>query len=137
MADENGNGAVKLVGIEPDPEQKILNLEEITETDDVVYAVIGGYKDSELLCIGSLSAGDLIEWTDANEGEAKKTAGLRLITKSLVDGIPGVHPGATGKRIASDKNIPMFRKKNHKRTEEIVKNILKHNGMKVLGVDLS
>ena len=101
---------------------KILSMEDIVASDDVEYATIPGFKAGEVFRIGSLSAGDLIEWSEANEGEAKRTAGLRLICKSLVD--------AAGKRIALDaKNIQVFRAKSHKVTERIVREILTLNGM--------
>jgi len=93
---------------------------------DVEYAVIDGFKPGEKTRIGSLTAGDMIEWSEANEGEAKRTAGLRLISKSLV----GPEPGNV--RYADDvKNIPKFRAMRHKETERIVKEILKLNGMTV------
>ena len=76
--------------------------------------------------IGSVTAGDMIEWSEANEGEAKRTAGLRLITKSLV----GPEPGNL--RYADNpKNIAAFRGMRHKETERIVREILKLNGMTV------
>lgn len=96
------------------------------EGADIEYAEIDGFKPGQKFRIGSLTAGDLIEWTEANEGEAKRTAGLRLITKSLVGPAPG------NVRYADDlKNIPLFRKYSHKVTERIVKEILKLNGMNV------
>ncbi len=101
---------------------KILSLDEILKSDEVEYDTVPGFKDGEIIRIGSLTAGDLIEWSEANEGEAKRTAGLRLIVKSLVD--------ADGNRIANDKHIASFRKFNHKKTEEIVKAILKLNGLR-------
>jgi hypothetical protein len=95
-------------------------------SSDVEYSVINGFKAGEKVRIGSLTAGDLIEWSEANEGEAKRTAGLRLITKSLVG------PEPENKRYADDvKNIPKFRVMRHKETERIVKEILKLNGMTV------
>ena|SRR5688572_20009863 len=97
---------------------------------DVKYAVIEGFKEGgKKVCIGSVSAGDMIEWSEANEGEAKRTAGLRLISKSLVDGIPGKHKGATGRRISTDKDIAKFRTMRHEVTERIVKDVLKLNGI--------
>lgn len=99
---------------------------EASGKDDIEYAVIDGFKPGEKFRIGSLTAGDLIEWSEANDGEAKRTAGLRLITKSLV----GPEPGNV--RYADDpKNIARFRARNHKVTERIVKEILKLNGMNV------
>lgn len=93
---------------------------------EVEYATIDGFKPGEKVRIGSVSAGDILEWSEANEGEAKKTAGLRLICKSLV----GPPPHNT-RYADDDKNISKFRAMRHKETERIVKEILKLNGMNV------
>lgn len=93
---------------------------------EVQYATIEGFKPNKLINIGSVSAGDMIEWSEANEGEAKKTAGLRLITKSLVGSKEKGYP-----RISSDRDIPKLRTMRHNVTERIVKEILKLNGMTV------
>jgi hypothetical protein len=106
---------------------KIVGISDIEADDDVEYATIPAFKEGEFFRIKSLTAGDMIDWSEANEGEAKRTAGLRLIVKSLVD--------EDGKRIANDSHIALFRKKSHKRAEEIVKAILKLNGMNVKGTD--
>ena len=99
---------------------------EASGKDDIEYATIDGFKPGEKFRIGSLTAGDLIEWAEANDGEAKRTAGLRLITKSLVG------PEPENRRYADDpRNIPRFRARNHRITERIVKEILKLNGMNV------
>lgn len=91
---------------------------------DVEYALVDGFKPGEKVRIGSVTAGDMIEWSEANEGEAKRTAGLRLICKSLVN--------KEGVRYANDdKNIKKFRDMRHKETERIVREILKLNGMNV------
>lgn len=105
--------------------QFVETLEEIENTQDIEYTTVEGFTKDRPFRIGSLTAGDLIEWSEANEGEAKRTAGLRLIAKSLVN--------QKGERYASDeaKAIPLFRKKNHKVTERIVTDILKLNGMTV------
>ena len=104
-------------------DEKILSIDDIIAADDKEFATIPGFKAGEVFRIQSLTAGDMIEWSEANEGEAKRTAGLRLIVKSLVD--------ATGKRIATDEHIGTLRKKSHRVTEGIVKEILKLNGMTV------
>lgn len=97
---------------------------------DVEYAVIDGFKPGEKVRIGSVTAGEVISWSEANEGEAKRTAGLRLITKSLVGPAPG------NVRFAdSDKNIAKFREMRHNVTERIVKAILELNGMNVKAQD--
>ncbi len=111
----------------PTTADKILSMEDVIAANDVEYATIPGFKDGEVFRIQSLTAGDLIEWSSANEGEAKRTAGLRLIVHSLVD--------KDGKRIANDTHIATFRAKSHKVTERIVKEILKLNGMNVKGAE--
>jgi len=93
---------------------------------EVKYNTIPGFKDGKMINIGSVSAGDMIEWTESNEGEAKRTAGLRLITKSLVGSKEKGYP-----RISSDKDIPKLKTMRHDVTERIVKEILKLNGMNV------
>lgn len=108
-------------------EMRIIGIADIEANDDVEYDVIPAFKEGDYFRIKSLTAGDMIEWSEANDGEAKRTAGLRLIVKSLVD--------EDGKRIANDTHIALFRKKSHKRAEEIVKAILKLNGMNVKGTD--
>lgn len=97
---------------------------------DSEYAVIDGWKPGTKIRIGSVTAGDMIIWSEANETEAKRTAGLRLITKSLV----GPEPGNV-RYADDDKNIPKFRAMRHKETERIVKGILKLNGMTVAADD--
>jgi hypothetical protein len=106
-------------------------------SQDTEYASVDGFKPGEKVRIGSVTAGDMIEWSEASEGEAKRTAGLRLLCKSLV----GPEKPPKGKpvegfipnhRYADDKkNIPKFRGMRHKETERIVKEILKLNGMTV------
>ena len=90
---------------------------------EVQFAKVEGFTPGKMIRIGSVTAGDMIEWSEANETEAKKTAGLRLICKSLVN--------KAGIRISSDKDIVKFRTMRHNVTERIVKEILKLNGMTV------
>ena len=90
----------------------------------VEFATVEGFSPGRMIRLGSVTAGDMIEWSEANEGEAKRTAGLRLICKSIVD--------KDGNRVAADpSNIKKFRSMRHKDTERIVKEILKLNGMNV------
>ena len=88
---------------------------------EVTYKSIDGFKEGKKIRIGSLTADDMIIWSEANEGEAKRTAGLRLIAKSLVN--------SKGVRISSDKDIQKFRQMRHDVTERIVKEIINHNKM--------
>lgn len=100
--------------------------EEVLAAPDIEYDTVPGF-DGRQFRIKSLTAGDMIEWSEANEGEAKRTAGLRLIVKSVVN--------SKGEVIFGDKHIAMLRAKSHKATENIVKGILRLNGMRVPGLD--
>jgi hypothetical protein len=115
-------------------DEKILSMAEYLETDDVQYAVVPLPNGKGNLRFGSLSAGDMLDFIDSNEGPAKRTAGLRLIVQSMVD--------AEGKRIGSDKDLVGLKKKNAQITNKLVGEILKLNGMdeaakKVLGNESS
>ncbi len=91
---------------------------------EVEYAYIEGFKPGKRLRIGSVTAGDIIDWSEASDGEAKKTAGLRLIQKSLVN--------EAGERIANNPEWLMKLKGlRHKETDRLVREILKLNGMSV------
>lgn len=104
--------------------QQVESMDEILSANDVEFATIEGFTKDKPFRICSLTAGDLIEWSEANEGEAKREAGLRLICKSLIN--------SKGEKYAADvKNIAVFRLKSHKVTERIVKEILKLNGIEV------
>lgn len=97
---------------------------EASGATDVEYDVIDGFKPNEKFRIGSVTAGDIIAWSEANEGEAKKTAGLRLICRSLVG-----PPPANIRYADDDKNIARFRNVRHKEVLRVVNAILKLNGM--------
>lgn len=103
-------------------EQYTESMEELT--DGVEYAVIDGFSPGERLRIGSLTAGDLIEWTDESDPVKKKLVGLQLICKSLVNRL--------NERYANDeKNIEVFKRKGHKACERIILEILQLNGLNV------
>jgi hypothetical protein len=107
--------------LEPD---KYLSLDEILASNDTEYHVIQAWGGK--VRIVSLTAEDLVEWTEANEDKQKKrVAGCRLIIKSLVD--------AKGNRIGDERQIPQLMKKSVKQTEAVIEQILKLNGMKVKG----
>lgn len=128
--DETNVVDMKLVQIAESVDKIYASVDEIEARGglEVEYAIVDGFKPAEKFRIGSVTAGDIIEWTEANEGEAKRTAGLRLITKSLVG------PEPDNIRYADHpKHIQRFRRMRHKDTERLVREILKLNGMSVKG----
>lgn len=119
------------------PDGKPISLEDFLAAPVIEYARVPGFKPGQVFVIQSVSAGEIISWSEASEGDAKRTAGLRLIIKSVVDGDPTIDPttgkqvdeGAKGVPILDDSHIAVLRKMPHKVTEQVVKAILKHNGM--------
>ncbi len=98
---------------------KLLSVEEMLAADDVRYEVIDAFGGK--VRIGSISAGEMMEFMTQNQGPGKKTAGLRLFIASLVD--------ATGKRIGNNTMISMFAQKNAADINRVVARILKLNGL--------
>jgi len=142
MADEQKDPTAKQktdipAGLSPSPiysRGKPVKLEDMFAEDPKEYVRASGLVEGQVFVLQNLSAGDLIEWSEASEGsEAKRLAGLRLIIKSTVDGEPGVDAGAQGTVIFDESHMGLLKKKAHKKTEAIVKAILKLNGMRVKG----
>jgi hypothetical protein len=107
-------------------EDALLTADEILSTNDIEYKVVDAW--GRKLRIQSLTAGDIIDWAEAGEGEAKKTAGLRLILKSAVD--------KDGKLLFTERHLPLLRVKNHKETEKVVEEIIKLNNLQIRGADI-
>ena len=100
-------------------DKKILSMDDILAVEDTEYKEIemwGGVAR-----IGSLTAGELLEFVEANKGPAKTTAGLRLIIKSLVN--------KDGNRIGKDTHLQGLRTRNAKQIEDLTNKILVLNGI--------
>lgn len=116
------------------PKGKPMTLADIMSPRAKEYIRAPGFIPGQVAVLQNLTAGDLIEWSEASEGsEQKRLAGLRLIIKSTVDGEPGVDPHATGRLLMDEQHLGILKECAHKHTEAIVKAILKHNGMRVKG----
>jgi hypothetical protein len=108
---------------------QLMSVEDFDDLDDTQFVeiTVPEWKDkagnARVLRLGSLTADDMLSWVEANDGPAKKTAGLRLIINSLVD--------ASGTRIGSDKMIATLRKRNADVIRRLVEAVLKLNGMTV------
>lgn len=106
-------------------EEVLGSIDDLLAADEVKYALIPVGDKGKKLRIGSLTAGAMLNWTEANEGDQKKTAGLRMIKDSMVD--------KDGKRIGTDADIEKLKTLGHKTCEEILEHVLKLNGLKVKG----
>ena len=99
--------------------RKVLSVEEMMAAEDIQYAEIEAFGG--IVRIGSIDAGDMIEFIETNEGPAKRTAGLRLIIKSLVDD--------EGKRIGKDEHLQLWMRRSQKTCNRIAETILELNGI--------
>ena len=100
-------------------DKKILSVEEMMAAEDIQYAEVEAFGG--IVRIGSIDAGQMIEFVESNEGPGKRTAGLRLIIKSLVDG--------EGSRIGKDEHLQLWMRRSQKTCNRIVEEILKLNGL--------
>lgn len=98
----------------------LLSAEDILGTDDIEYVKVPAWGGKSLQ-LQSLTAGDMIEFVQTNEGPARHTAGVRLIIKSAVD--------KDKKRIFKDSDLELLKRKNSKITNVVVDAILKLNGL--------
>lgn len=72
-----------------------------------------------------VTAEDILIWNELNEGPAKRTAGARLMVRSIVKS-----PEEPVQLLTEDA-IPTLLKKDHASSEKIIKEILTFNGMVV------
>jgi hypothetical protein len=98
----------------------LLSFDDILEVDDVTYVEVEVPEWKGKVRFGSLSAADVLDFVEAPE-QQKKTSGLRLINKSLVD--------RTGRRIGDDKKLNQLAKKDHRVINRLIEEILKLNGL--------
>ena len=100
-------------------DKKVLSVEEMMAADDIEYVEVEAFGG--IVRLGSIDAGDMIDFVEANEGPAKRTAGLRMIIKSIVD--------AEGKRIGHDNQLEQWKHRSQKTCDKIITAILKLNGL--------
>ena len=108
------------------------SMDDINDASTIEYREVKGFKAGQTVWIGSLTAGDIIEWSEAGDDkEAKRTAGLRLLSKSLVSVEPGTNkPGPTSIRYADNEtSIAVFRKKNQADCQRVIAAILELNDL--------
>lgn len=107
---------------------KFLSIEEISNSSDIQYADVEVPEWGGTVRFGSLDAGELIDFIEANDGPAKRNAGIRLIIKSLVD--------ENNNRIGTDRHLEIFKKKSAKVCSRLVDDILRLNGLDAKGKDV-
>lgn len=108
---------------------KFLSVDEIVSASDIQYTEIDVPEWKGSVRFGSLDAGELIDFIEANDGPSKRNAGLRLLIKSLVD--------EDGNRIGTDKHLEAFKKKSARVCSRLVDDILKLNGLDAKGKDVA
>lgn len=101
----------------------ILTMDEIFAADDTRYETIPVPTWGGSIRIGSLRAGQMLKWIEANDGPAKRTAGLRLLQESLVD--------AQGNRIGKPEHIEKLASRDHHTVTELIQRVLEFNKLNV------
>lgn len=128
MAEEQKDNVVQF------PIPSVANsLEDIRDASNIEYRELSGFKPGQKIWIGSLTAGDMLEWSEASEDdkEAKRIAGIRLVSKSLisVEAETG-KPGPTSVRYANTpESTEILKTKNQRDMQNIVQAILDLNGL--------
>ncbi len=100
--------------------KKILSIEEMLAPQDTSFVEVLAWGG--VVRLGSLDAGEVLEFHESNKGPARKTAGLRLLIKSLVD--------ASGTRIGKAEHLDAFKKRDGKTIGKLTDAILKLNDMR-------
>lgn len=109
-----------------DDPKEYLDITGIEEFNDIRYDEIPVWGG--IMRVASLTSEDMVEFIEANNGPARKTAGVRLIMKSIVD--------KDGNRIGQPKHLEMFKKKDSKTTDMIIGRLMKLNGIGVKNQEL-
>ena len=109
----------------PNGKRVLSSLTDIAESSGIEFVDVEGNKPGQLVRIGSLCAGEILEFVEANEDEKlKKIAGLRLIRRSLVDD--------DGNRLATENeeaDLVAIKKFDQRFATRIAEAIMKLNGM--------
>jgi len=101
--------------------RKILTADDIFEVKDTRFLEIDVPEWGGSIRVAALSAGEMIDFVESNEGPSKKTAGIRLVIASLVD--------EQGNRIGKPEMIDKFRKKDTRVMNKIVDQLMELNDM--------
>ena len=104
-----------------DQVRKVLTLDDIFEVKDTRYLEIDVPEWGGSIRVAALSAGEMIDFVDSNDGPAKRTSGIRLIIASLVD--------EDGKRVGKPEMMDKFKKRDSRVMGRIVDEIMKLNDM--------
>jgi hypothetical protein len=100
--------------------KKVLTVEEMLSADDIEFDEVAAFGGT--VRIGSIDAGKMIEFQEAQNTPAKKNAGLRLIIESIVN--------EKGERLGNwPVDLQRWKTRSQKTCERLVAAILKLNGM--------
>ena len=124
------------------PKEKVYDsIESILEdgATEIRYAEAPGFKPGSKFRIRSVTAGDMIEWTNANQNgdeEQKKAAGLRLLCKSVVSPAPENEPYLwSDDPKVMERTIMVLKTMRHGEIDGALDKVLEHNNLKVKGRD--
>jgi hypothetical protein len=105
-------------------DRKVLSFDQVKKADTFKYDFIPYGTEGDMK-VGTVSSGDILQWIAENEDpDKKKTSGLNLIAKSIVN--------EQNERLPADEReafIEMLKTKDAKTNGTVVKAILKLNGL--------
>src|SRR5262245_6505109 len=103
--------------------QAVLSLDQMLMGNDTEYDLIDVPEWGGQVRIGSLTAEQMVKWTEAKTETLldRRNAGLLLLVSSIVD--------ADGHRIANASHVAAFRGRSAKVLNRIIDRILKMNGL--------
>ena len=107
--------------------KKVLSMEEMLAAPDVEYREVEAWGG--LVRLGSLSAGEMIEFVEQNAADEKqkRIAGIRMILRSMVN--------EQGERIGKEEHVESLLKKDALTTNRLVEVVMDMNGLNRAKVD--
>ena len=113
-----------------------MDLKELLGGDDTTYDQLEIW--GKTLYFGSLSAAEIYDYYEGvdatKDTPGRRTNGIRLVARSLVDGIPPAVETPTRLAATHDEleaTVQMLLKKNPKKVGELVQFVLKLNGIEI------
>ena len=99
---------------------EIFSMNDILAAEDTEYREVKVWGG--IVRVGSLTAGELLEFVEANaQPDSRKTSGLRLIIKSIVD--------ENGNRLGKEEHLEGLKSRNSQQIEKLTHEILNLNGL--------
>lgn len=101
--------------------KEYIGVDDFDSLNDIAFDDVYIPEWKKWIRLGSLTADDLLDWVEANEGAPKKLQGLRLLVKSIVD--------QNGNRIGTEELVEKLRKRHAGAVRRLMERATKLNGL--------